>query len=558
VGWSSLYGPPSLFQLRSLATVFSGFRNPRSASRNTAVLLLCSVGVLHAQHPDHPSPSSAMALQLAVRPVTLRTGIGSAHDALTMSSKDAQTYYDQGLAYLQSYVWVEAARSFNQALRIDQSLAMPHLGLTIAYTELNAAPAAHVELERAKALARTEHDRRHVNARALQMAAEDAPADVTKLAAYRVALDAALVALPDDEELWLERGQAESPDPAERGQGSVAGSVRFYQKALTLAPSHFAGHHFLTHAYENSGRITDALAEGRTYATMAPAVPHARHMYGHELRRVGRVMDAIAEFKAADTLATDYFKTEQIPVEYDWHYQHNLDLLATSYQYVGQMAAAETLLARSFAIQSSLVVQEFHKREWPVFLLSRGRAKDALDAALTLAGHRSPVVSATGHVEAGRARLALGQFKEAADEGNAALRLMRGAEGGGLVASSLQSMQGEFLLRTGQRDKAHAMLEDAVRRERAAPGPDSWTTALFTIEEIARTARDVGDWDFAAWAANQMFEHDPNYGGTHLALGLVAEHRGDRAARAKEFALAAKAWSQADANLAELKIVRQP
>ena len=54
------------------------------------------------------------------------------------------------------------------------------------------------------------------------MAAEAAPADAAKLAAYRAALDAALTRFPLDEEFWLQRGQAESPDPAERGQGSVA------------------------------------------------------------------------------------------------------------------------------------------------------------------------------------------------------------------------------------------------------------------------------------------------------------------------------------------------
>ena len=58
------------------------------------------------------------------------------------------------------------------------------------------------------------------------------------------ALDAALVQFPQDEELWLQRGQAESPDPAERGQGSGAASIRFYEKALALAPAHFAAQHF--------------------------------------------------------------------------------------------------------------------------------------------------------------------------------------------------------------------------------------------------------------------------------------------------------------------------
>jgi tetratricopeptide (TPR) repeat protein len=492
--------------------------------------------------------TSNFVLELARRPVPLRTGIGSAHDAAS-ASKDAQAFYDQGLAYLHSYVWLEAARSFNQALRLDAKLALAHVGLTIAYTELNAAPVARAALERAKALASTDHETRHVAVRALQMAAEEAPGDAASLAAYRAALDAALVAFPADEELWLQRGQAESPDPAERGQGSVAGSVRYYDKALALAPGHFAAHHYLAHAGENTGQWQEALTHGATYAKMAPAVPHARHMDGHNLRRVGRIDEAIAEFEAADTLETAYFASERVPVEYDWHYQHNLDLLATSYQYVGRMRKAEDLFRRSFAIASSLVVQEFNKREWPEFLLARGRATEALVAANVMAAHRSPVVSAAGHLEAGRARLALGQFKEAAEEGNVALRLMRGAEGAGIVATSLQAFQGEFLLRTGKKDQGRPMLEDVVRKARALPGPDAWAQTLFTIEAIARAAREVGDWDFAAWAAQQMLEHDPNYAGTHDALALVAEHRGDAQTARAERALVTKYWKNADPDL---------
>jgi len=480
--------------------------------------------------------------------VPLREGIGSAHDPAASASPQAQAFFDQGLAYLHSYVWIEAARSFNQALRLDPKLALAHLGLTMAYTELNAAAAARAALERAQALAAnaTEHDRRHVEARARQMAAEAAPADAAKLTAYRGALDQALARFPSDEEFWLQRGQAASPDPAERGQGSVAESVRFYDKALALAPAHFAAHHYLAHAYENSGRVQDALTQGATYAKMAPAVPHARHMDGHNLRRAGRIDEAIAEFTEADALETAYFATEKIPVEYDWHYQHNLDLLATSYQYVGRMRKAEELFRRSFAIPSSLLVQEFNKREWPVFLLARGRAQEALAAAGTMAAHRSPVVSAAGHVEAGRARLALRQFKEAADEGNTALRLMRGTEGAGLVADSLQAFQGEFLLRTGKAAQGRPMLEDVVRKARARPGPDAWAQALFTIEAIARAAREVGDWELAAWAARQMLEHDPNYAGSHEALALVAEHGGDGQTARSERALVAKYWKNAD------------
>jgi hypothetical protein len=289
---------------------------------------------------------------------------------------------------------------------------------------------------------------------------------------------------------------------------------------------------------------------------MAPDVPHARHMHGHNLRRTGRIDEAIAEFSAADALESAYLAAEKIPAEYDWHYQHNLDLLATSYQYAGRMTKAEALLKRSFGLESSLLVQEFNKREWPMFLIARGRAEEALAAAGTMAAQRSPVVSAAGHVAAGHARLALGQFQAAADEANAALQKIRGAEGGGLVAVPLQALQGEFFLRTNQREKGRAMLQEVVKKARALPGPDAWSGTLFTIEAVARAAREVGDWELAAWAAAQMREHDPYYAGTHRALALVAAHDGDAKTAAAEQALVEKYWKNADPDV--LDAARSP
>jgi tetratricopeptide (TPR) repeat protein len=504
-------------------------------------------------------PTEAVVLEFARRQAMPRAGIGTAHDPVGTVSKEAQALYDRGLAYLQSYWWLEAARCFNQALSLDPALAVAQASLSIAYTELNAPGAAGESLARATDASgkSSDHDRRHIELRAMQMAAEKAGRwDATALGQYRAAIEAALAKFPSDEELWLLRGLAESPDPAERGQGSPASAVQYYRKALTLSPGHFAGHHYLTHAYENSGQVNEALAEGATYAKMAPGVPHARHMHGHNLRRVGRVEEAIGEFEAADAIETSYFKAERIPVELDWHYQHNIDLLATAYQYTGRMAKAEARLRASFAIPSVLVQQEFNKREWPVFLIGRGRGQEALDAATVMAGHRSPIVSAAGHVMMGQARLAMGQYQAAADEANTALRTMRAAPlGAGIVANALQELQGEFLLRTGQRDKGRTMLEDLVKKVRAGPGPDAWTQALFTIESIARTSRDADDWEFAAWAAKQMIDHDPNYAGSHFALGLVARHQGDRITARAQFELARRYWKNADADLVELQTV---
>lgn len=504
-----------------------------------------------------------MPQELLERRVTIRSGIGVAHDDAGTKSAEAQRFYDQGLAYLHNYVWIEAARSFHQALRADANLALAHVGLSYAYIELNKVTEARQAIAQAQALVAKagDHVTRHVDARALQMAAEDAPGDPSKLAAYRKFLDAAIAAFPNDAEFLLLRGIAESPDPADRGQGSVAASVPYFERALKLGSSgapHFAAYHYLAHAHENGGRMKDAADRAAAYAAAAASVPHAVHMHGHELRRTGRIADAIAKFEAADKLARDYLAREKIAAHYDWHHAHNTDLLAASYQYVGQMKKAEALLKQNFNTPTNLLVQAVNKREYPSFLIARGRAADAVAAAKTMLSHPNLVVQATAHIETGFALLAMNRPADAAASSNAALKALRSAQGAqGLAAIELEALQGEFLLRTAQRDKGRAVMERAAQKWRSLPGPDAWSQSLFRLEALARAARAVGDWSFAARIAQVMLEHDSNYAGTHYALALVAQHDGNTETARREFDLAVKAWANADPDLPELAIARK-
>src|SRR5215831_16839679 len=507
--------------------------------------------------PAHAHPIPVVPAELLNRPLPLRANIGRAHDGVSTVSKEAQAYYDQGLAYLHGYVWIEAARSFNQALRLDPRLAIADAELSIAYTELNQPAAARSALERARALApqASEHDRLHITARAAQAEAEAAPGDQAKLAAYRKALDAALVKSPQDAELLMLRGIAESPDPSDRGQGSVVSSIPYYERALALGS--VAAHHYLTHAFENSGRVADALPHAAAYARAAPSIPHALHMNGHVLRRLGRIDEAVGAFEAAKRAETEYLRAETIPAEYDWHGEHNLDLLGSSYWYLGQMEKAERELKTAFDLPSSLIAQMYNKRAWPEFLIARGRTDDAIAAARVLTAHSVTLVRAVGHIEAGHARLASGNMQAAAEESNAALMELRSASGGqSLIAPALQELQGQYLMRAGQRDRAHAMLEDLVKKIRALPGPDNWVQALFTMESIGQTASEAGDRNFAEWIGRQMVKHDPNYAGGHYALGLAAQQRGDVSNARAEFAAAAHLWSKADPSLPELARIR--
>ena len=89
------------------------------------------------------------------------------------------------------------------------------------------------------------------------------------------------------------------------------------------------------------------------------------------------------------------WRAKRSPPEFDWHHAHNLDLLAASYQYIGQMRKAEALLKQSFNLPTNLLVQVVNKREWPAFLLARNRPAEALAAAKML--HRASASGRAGN-----------------------------------------------------------------------------------------------------------------------------------------------------------------
>jgi Tfp pilus assembly protein PilF len=539
--------------------------------RTNLVIAFWAAGLTLAAAQDDPHAACAkmgwVPREILERPVPLREGTGNAQEAVTTSSAEAQAFYNQGLNYLHGYVWVEAARSFNQALRADPKLAMAWVNLSFVYSGLDDPEQARRAAAQAEALSAgaSPREKRRIALRAKQLEAMADPADAARHAAYKKAVDDALAVDIGDVALWLLRGNAEEASAAGRGQRGGAASTAFYHAALRLAPDNADAHHFLTHSYETISQIPLALQHGEAYARLAPAIPHAHHMWGHDLRRVGRIDDAIAAFRRTNEMEKAYYAAERIPAEMDWHHVHNLDLLATAYQHKGQMRLAEATMREATALPPTSDYVEFQQKLLSIFLLGRQRWDEALEATSRISHGRWSGTRAVGHALAGHVLLARSRMAEA----RAALLAAEAelatvpASGAGLAVSRGQvkpwvdTLRGELRLREGAVAEGRRIQEEVARTLRGLPGPDAWIQALFRLEGMARVARDVGQWELAEFMARQMLEHDAAYGGSHLALALVAEHAGDREAAAGARAEAARFWRDADRDLPELAIVRR-
>lgn len=529
------------------------------------LLFAVAAAAQHEGHDAHGSDVGWVPREVMERPVALRDGVGNLHEKVATESKEAQAFYDQGLNYLHSYVWIEAARSFKQALRSDPKLVMAWVNLSRVYANMDDLVAAAAAQHEAQKLAKKAGDAENmrVKIQGAWLTALANPSDEKKAAAYNRTLDEALAARPNDTELMLLRGNAEEAYIGGRGQRGGKPSMAWYHKVLAVEKENAAAHHYLIHSNELIGNIPQALVHGEIYARLAANVPHAQHMYGHDLRRAGRIDEAIERFQKANDLEHAYYKGENIDRSLDWHHSHNLNLLATAYQHRGEMKTAERLMLEAQSMKVINDYQAFFHKEYPEFLLGRGRIQEALAAAQEMSGSQWPMARTAGFALAGSAHLQLngigsaeGALRKAEAELAAIREKGRFGPAANFPAPYVDALKAELLLRSGKRAEAGALMKDVIQRIRAVPGPDAWTQALFRLEYMGRIARQYGDWELATYIAQQMLEHDPHYGGTHYALALIAEHNGDTTKAREHFEHARKYWGKADADLSELADIR--
>jgi tetratricopeptide (TPR) repeat protein len=459
------------------------------------------------------------------KPTTIHAGVGTMSFDVSSPSKEAKAFFDQGLAYLHSYVWLEAARSFHQALRNDPDLAMAWWGLSRAETGMAQKLHAKEAIDRAKELAphASPRERRYIDLRAQQMeaiAAPQGPEAQKKHAEYKEALEKALAEDPSDAEMWVLRGNAEEPGAWGIGQLGTMGAVAFYESALARDPQHLGAHHYLVHAFENSGRAAEAAAHARVYAAAAFNVAHAQHMLGHVLPRLGKWNEALVQFEKADRIEEAYAKTEQLRPGDDWHHAHNLDLLGFTYLRLGRVTDAEAAFRRSYETPEREPIAEGFQSVLIEFYLLRGRNDEALGMAQKMAREGTGSGRIVGHALEASALLALHRDDEARVASKAAADALDELSAGKtLAASTYKEYFGDYVkeaqalvdLSGPHPERGEAALLAIVDTFADDPTIDGWGGGLFTTERYAGDAERLGRPALVKSFAERMKKMDPSY-----------------------------------------------
>lgn len=280
---------------------------------------------------------------------------------LTSCTEEADILFRQGLGWLHSFEYEQAARLFSQAAVADSGCAIAHWGVAASYYHPLWAPPSADELEKgsnalatAKAAgAKSQRERDYISALDTFFNDSDKLDHGTRALAYSAALEQLHRQYPEDREaaifyaLSLVAAGTLDSDP-DFGKERAAGAI--LNEVLVDEPDHPGVAHYLIHSFDYPQLAELALPAARRYAGIAPTSPHAQHMPSHIFVRLGLWDEAIKSNLASEAAARALAKEQGLP-DSSSERLHAMDYLAYAYLQTGQDMEAQRVLADLNAIQ---------------------------------------------------------------------------------------------------------------------------------------------------------------------------------------------------------------
>jgi Tfp pilus assembly protein PilF len=480
-------------------------------------------------------------------PSKLIPGLCLVHYRVSTTSPECQAFFDQGLGYLYSYVWMEASRSFETATQRDPNCALAWWGLSRALERWG--KGNHTQaLQKAHELSGQASHREQLLILARMQEKGMAPgvggAEARKQAATHT-LDDLLALYDDDQEGWYYRAQLAGGAGLFGGQVS---SVPFYKALLHVNPLHPGANHELLHFYETYKRPALGWLYAENYLKSSPGIPHPFHMQAHLATRLGRWDKTSDRSARAIDLERAYHKTMNVKPQDDQQFSHHMEILTLSLIHDGRFREAHERKDEMNGYAMHLWQPWFRlalaERDWDEALkmVEHYRKSDKL-----LASYMTALV----YLRQGNAARALPEvevlrhaFQERKDDQALQYRLWE--------------TQGLLLCLQGDPDSGLKLLAKAADKSKSDYGHHSWGNGAYFIEAWGIAALQAHRDEAAEEALLEALAHDPGSVRAALGLQVLCERQGRSEEARRYAALARRCWRRAEPNslLAELVTLR--
>ncbi len=516
-----LTGPCRMCKLRFAAGLFTGLALVASAQ--------AQIGPIKPPAKSDKLPMSGLA------PAKLLPDLCLYKYRVSTRSPECQAFFDQGLGFLYSYVWMEAARSFETAVKHDADCPMAWWGLSRALERWGKRD-ANKALEKANELKdRASHREQQLILARMQekgLAPGVGDSEARKRAAIAT-LDNLLALYDDDEEAWYHRAQLGGGSGL---FGGTAGSVPFYKALLRINPLHPGANHELVHYYEGSRRPALGWVYSENFIKSSPGIPHPWHMQSHLATRLGRWDKSSNSSTRAIELQRAYHREMNVKPTEDHQFSHHLEILMGSLIHDGRFREARALKkeCEDYAFQHRLPWFRLHLAE-----------RDYLEA-LKVAEHFRKHDKNTAAYLAALVYLAQDNPARAAAEVQVLEEDLKNRKSDRQLQQRIWETRGLLLCHTGQAEAGLELIAKAVSQTKDDYHFHAWGNGAYFMEVWGLAALRCGKFEVAEEALLEALAHDS--GSVRSAMGMQAlcEKLG-RESESKHFAeLARRFWKHAE------------
>jgi len=445
-----------------------------------ALLVVASCAVVQAQRTGDPgsrreavkqttADESHSAMGMAFNhgprfPGPLLDGLGPVDFKITTKVPTAQRYFNQGLAYLYSFDWVEAERAFRTGLTHDPDAAMLYWGLSLTDSG-RAKEFLALAVERVGSV--SDREARYIRAfdRLLNGSGERRERVDANCGEFREIIRE----YPSDVDakaflVWQLIGVDR------RGERHYGEIERLFEEIFAQNPDHPGAHHYRIHMYDERSDAKKALVNADRYLAGTLNIGHAQHMPGHIYASTGQWSKAVVAQDRATRVERKTFRDmPRLPFE-SWNFTHNQDYLISNLGYLGRVTEgirlAEELIAmpRDPRLNTGAGFSMAGTGSMNLLrMMLRGEMWEELIAEYAKDPSRMPASAMWKAFALGSAHLGLGNLPAAKEQ----LAALQEKGGSGTLATNLNDdLSGRIMLAEGMRDEGYTKLERAVKQER--------------------------------------------------------------------------------------------